>query len=333
MTRAEILILQFRGLGYLLPSPTPSATLNETPPPLEYLLRRLNDSRSEGSEGLFRPGTGDDLGRSPTVVVAPGRRARFDVLREDPGEMALVGEPGIQGDRAQRLIGIENELLGTLNALTKQPVMGRVSDRLFECPTEMAGRQAAGARQLRQTEIARQVCAQHLLCPPFLPWRQASPVVSWPKLNGSVGLGQMRRDSPCCIISKQCVGLIRPCECREQRERKIFQYGIGARANHGAMQFRDRRATVFGSDFTKNRLRNAEIHDIKGASNVRPPGLPHVVNVHRACVESTGWFKFVITPDIISFQSFEMDTGDVRIAFRRTVRYAVTSSFSRYVRN
>jgi hypothetical protein len=128
-------------------------------------------------------------GRSPPLLAPPSRRARFDALGESPREMALINETRVQRDLAQRLIGIENELLRPLNAFVKQPLMWRATDCLLECSAKMAGRQATGTRQLPQTEIARQVCAQHFLCPPLLPGRQASPTVFRPKLNGTVGPG------------------------------------------------------------------------------------------------------------------------------------------------
>jgi hypothetical protein len=116
--------------------------------------------------------------------------------------MTLISEPRIQCDRAQRLIGIENELFRSLYALMKQPLMWGASDRLLECATKMTGRQATGACQLRQTEIARQVCAQHLLCPPLLPRRETSPTVFRLELNRGASFGQMCDNGTRYVIDK-----------------------------------------------------------------------------------------------------------------------------------
>jgi len=97
------------------------------------------------------------LRRSPPLIAPPSRRAGFDASCENPREMALIGKAGVQGDLAQRIVGIENELLRPLHALMKQPLMRSTSDRLLESPAKMTGRQATGTGQLRETEIARQV--------------------------------------------------------------------------------------------------------------------------------------------------------------------------------
>src|SRR5580698_7329849 len=112
-------------------------------------------------------------------------------------------------------------MLRLLYALMKQPLMRRAPDRLLECPAEMARRQAAGVRQFWQTEIARQICAQHLLCPPLLPGRQAAPAVPRPEWKGSISPGQMRRNSPRGIVGKQLVDLVRCCQGRKQRTREV----------------------------------------------------------------------------------------------------------------
>jgi len=133
-------------------------------------------------------------------------------------------------------------------------------------------------------------------------------------------------------IGKYSVRLIRLSQCGKQRQRTILQHGIVARWARGATQH-DRRRSFFRSDFIKSRLGNTEIYHIKGASNVRPPGLPHVVNVHRARLYNTGRFMFFITPDVIGFQPFEMNTGDIGIALNRPIRHPVTSTFASHTRN
>ena len=74
---------------------------------------------NHGDENRRRMTRAETDSRSPSLVTAPSRRARFDALGENPREMALIGKPRVQSDRAQRLIGIENELLCPLYALMK----------------------------------------------------------------------------------------------------------------------------------------------------------------------------------------------------------------------
>src|SRR5580692_722645 len=113
-------------------------------------------------------------------------------------------------------------MLRTLNALTKQPLMRSAPNRLLECSTEMPRRQAACARQFWQTEIARQICTQHLLCPPLLPGRQAPPSVSRAERSGSVGLSQMRGNSPRNVVGKKLIGLVGCCQGWKQRQREVL---------------------------------------------------------------------------------------------------------------
>src|ERR1700733_1871627 len=113
-------------------------------------------------------------------------------------------------------------MLRLLYALMKQPLMRRAPDRLLECPTEMARRQAAGVRQFWQTEIARQICAQHLLCPPLLPGRETSPAVPRPEWKWSVCLGQMRRNCPGGVVGKQFVDLVGCCQSWKQCQCEVF---------------------------------------------------------------------------------------------------------------
>src|ERR1700761_37367 len=111
---------------------------------------------------------------SPRLIAPPGRRARLDVLGKHPREVALIGKTGVERDRTERLVGIEDQFLGALDALLQQPLVRRTSHGLLEGAAEMARRQPARARQFRQAEITGEIGAQQFLGAPLLPWRQSA---------------------------------------------------------------------------------------------------------------------------------------------------------------
>src|SRR5580692_8034112 len=145
----------------------------------------------------------------------------------------------------------------------------------------MAGRQATGTRQVRKTEIARQVRAQHLLCPPLLPGCQTSPTVLRPELNGAIGPGQMGSYSPCSVVDKQLVRLAGSCERGKQRQREILQNDVDTCKTDGAVQLSDRRTSFLGRDLIKCGLGDTEVYNMKRASDVGSPCVPHVVDMQR----------------------------------------------------
>ena len=111
--------------------------------------------------------------RLPRLSAAPGGRTCLDVLGKHPRQVALVNEADGQCDLAKRFVGGENEVLGQLQALMRQPPMRGASDRLLEGATEIADRKPASAGELLDTDVAAKILAQQLLGARLSPWREA----------------------------------------------------------------------------------------------------------------------------------------------------------------
>ena len=93
---------------------------------------------------------------------------------EHPRQVTLIDEADSEGDFAKGVFGIEDELLGELQALMREPPMRGASDRLLEGTVEVADRKLASARKLLDTDVAAKILAQQLLGAHLPPWRQAS---------------------------------------------------------------------------------------------------------------------------------------------------------------
>ena len=86
-----------------------------------------------------------------TAEIAPPRAGTgVGRTRKDAAEMALIGKSARKRDFGQRQGGIDQQLLGLLDALFDQPSVRRLAGGLLERANKMAGGDIHGTRQLRQ---------------------------------------------------------------------------------------------------------------------------------------------------------------------------------------
>ena len=75
------------------------------------------------------------------------------MFRESPGEVALIGEAAIDSDICERRIRVQQFVLRPLDPKAEQPLVRRHPERLPERSREVAGRQAALARELGERQF------------------------------------------------------------------------------------------------------------------------------------------------------------------------------------
>lgn len=62
-----------------------------------------------------------------TPASSPFTRTHMDEFGEDPGEMTLIGEAATAGDLPDRQLGIQKQILGSLDSSAQEPPVGRHS--------------------------------------------------------------------------------------------------------------------------------------------------------------------------------------------------------------
>jgi hypothetical protein len=93
---------------------------------------------------------------------------------EHARQVALVGEAAAHGDRADAVVRSLQHFTGTVDPLTHKPAMGRRSHADLERSDEIAPRQAAFVREIRDGDVVAKVSVQYAQRELNLPRRKAS---------------------------------------------------------------------------------------------------------------------------------------------------------------
>ena len=133
----------------------------------------------------------------------PFTRALAFRLPEDPGEMALVDETASESNLCQFKRTLQQEFLRALDTSIDQPSMGRHSGCLAKGAGEMAGRQAAFPREVRNRGITVEMSVDETVNPPKLPGRKSPASRAFGSEEVAVGTYNVCMERQCDRIDEK----------------------------------------------------------------------------------------------------------------------------------
>src|SRR5580692_5661353 len=140
------------------------------------------------------------LPRRAPVLAAPAARAEPDEAAKGPRERRLVAEAGLARDVDEGSVGGREQLLRALDPALGQPPVAAHPEARLEGAREVADRQLACLRHVREANGPAELLAQELGRPSPLPWREPAGNQHATRPRRSVALHDVGADEQLQVV-------------------------------------------------------------------------------------------------------------------------------------